>query len=174
MSRNRFFNWALPLWEPLRSYSKEIRLVIHAHVKRDQYCSGVFPGYCVPKMIPGACLILAGLLLYGWTAFYYVHWVVPIMSTTIIGIGNVLVFMCIQTYLVETFTIHAMARWPRIRSLELTVAGTVPPLAGQKLYRMLGLGWGNSLLALIAFVLIPIPWILSVWGKRLRKWFIIS
>jgi MFS family permease len=53
------------------------------------------------------------------------------------------------------------------------VAGAVLLLAGQKLYRTLGPGWGNSLLALIAFILVPIPWMLLVWGERLRKRFTI-
>lgn len=96
----------------------------------------------------------------------------PIMSTTIIGIGNVLVFMCVQTYLVDTFTIYAASALAT-NTIIRSVAGAVLPLAGQKLYMTLGLGWGNSLLALIAFILVPIPWILLVWGERLRKRFTI-
>jgi hypothetical protein len=144
----------------------------YAHAERDQNSDGVIPECRVPLMIPGACLIPAGLLLYGWTAFYRVHWVVPIMSTTIIGIGNVLVFMCVQTYLVDAFTIYAASALAT-NTIIRSVAGAVLPLAGQKLYMTLGLGWGNSLLALIAFILVPIPWILLVWGERLRKRFTI-
>jgi hypothetical protein len=87
-------------------------------------------------MIPGACLIPAGLSLYGWTASYHVYWIVPIMSTTIIGIGNVLVFMCVQTYLVDTFTIHAASALAT-NTIVRSVAGAVLPLAGQQLYRTL-------------------------------------
>jgi hypothetical protein len=94
------------------------------------------------------------------------------MSTTIIGIGNVLVFMCVQTYLVDAFTIYAASALAT-NTIIRSVAGAVLPLAGQKLYMTLGLGWGNSLLALIAFILVPIPWILLVWGERLRKRFTI-
>jgi hypothetical protein len=78
-----------------------------------------------------------------------VHWIVPIMSTTLIGIGNVLVFMCVQTYLVDTFTIHAASALAT-NTIVRSVAAAVLPLAGQQLYRTLGLRWGNSLLALIA------------------------
>jgi hypothetical protein len=94
------------------------------------------------------------------------------MSTTIIGIGNVLVFMCVQTYLVDTFTIHAASALAT-NTIIRSVAGAVLPLAGQQLYRTMGLGWGNSLLAFVALILIPIPWVLLVWGERLRKRFTI-
>lgn len=80
--------------------------------------------------------------------------------------------MCVQTYLVDTFTIHAASALAT-NTIIRSVAGAVLPLAGQKLYRTLGVGWGNSLLALIAFILVPIPWVLLVWGERLRKRFII-
>lgn len=93
---------------------------------------------------------------------------VPIMSTTIVGIGNVLVFMYVQTYLVDTFTIHAASALAT-NTIVRSVAGAVLPLASQQLYRTLGLGWRNSLLALIAFILVPIPWVLLVWGERLRN-----
>jgi hypothetical protein len=54
-----------------------------------------------------------------------------------------------------------------------SVAGAVLPLAGQQLYRTLGLGLGNSLLAFVALILVPIPWVLLVWGERLRNRFVI-
>jgi hypothetical protein len=47
----------------------------------------------------------------------------------------------------------------------------VLPLAGQKMYDTLGLGWGNSLLAFIAIGMLPLPWILMKYGERLRKKF---
>jgi hypothetical protein len=38
-------------------------------------------------------------------------------------------------------------------------------------YQKLGLGWGNSLLALIALELAPIPAVLERYGERLRERF---
>ena len=76
--------------------------------------------------------------------------------------------MPIQTYLVDAFTIHAasaLAANTVLRSL----VGALLPLAGQRMYDSLGLGWGNSLLAFIAVSLCPIPWILYKYGERIRK-----
>lgn len=42
------------------------------------------------------------------------------------------------------------------------------PLAGEDMYDALGLGWGNSLLAFIALVLMPVPFVIFKYGHRIR------
>ena len=49
--------------------------------------------------------------------------------------------------------------------------GAFLPLAGPYLYATLGLGWGNSLLAFIGLVFIPIPFPFYKYGERLRTRF---
>lgn len=76
--------------------------------------------------------------------------------------------MPIQTYFVDAFTMHAasaLAAGTVLRSL----VGALLPLAGQKMYDTLGLGWGNSLLAFIALAMCPAPWIFYMYGERIRK-----
>jgi len=95
------------------------------------------------------------------------------MATALIGMGNISVFMCISTYLIDAYSIYAasaLAANTVIRS----VLGAVLPLAGQKMYLSLGLGWGNSLLAFIAIGLIPVPFVLMKWGEQLRARFAIK
>lgn len=133
----------------------------------------VKPEMRLPMMIWSAPLIPVGLMIYAWTTEYKVHWIVPIMATTLVGVGNITVFMCISTYLIDAFSIYAasaLAANTVIRS----VMGAVLPLAGQKMYKTLGLGWGNSLLAFVAFALLPVPIVLSRWGERIRKRYIIK
>lgn len=135
-----------------------------------QTSSGMKPEYRLPPMLPCAVLIPVGLFIYGWTTQYHVHYIVPIMATALIGIGNIAIFMCISTYLVDAFTIYAasaLAANTVIRS----VMGAVLPLAGQSMYKTLGLGWGNSLLAFVSLATLPIPWVIIQWGERLRKKF---
>jgi len=132
--------------------------------------AGMKPEYRLPPMIPGAILLPVGFLLYGWTANYHVHYIVPIISTSLIGIGNMAIFMVVSLYLIDAYTVYAasaLATNAVIRS----VMGAVLPLAGQKMYKALGLGWGNSLLAFIAIAMIPVPWVLLKWGEKLRTRF---
>ena len=75
--------------------------------------------------------------------------------------------MPIQLYLVDAFTIYAasaLAANTVLRSL----LGALLPLAGQKMYMTLGLGWGNSLLAFIALAMCTIPFIFYKYGERIR------
>jgi hypothetical protein len=36
------------------------------------------------------------------------------------------------------------------------------------MYRALGYGWGNSLLAFLAMLMVPMPYVFYRWGERLR------
>jgi hypothetical protein len=88
----------------------------------------------------------------------------------LIGIGNMAVFMTISLYLIDAFAIYAasaLAANTVIRS----IMGAVLPLAGQKMYIKLGLGWGNSLLAFVALGIVPVPWVILMYGERIRKRF---
>ncbi|KAG7061466.1 fluconazole resistance protein [Colletotrichum scovillei] len=76
--------------------------------------------------------------------------------------------MSISTYLVDAFTTYAasaMAASTVTRSL----LGAFLPLAGDRLYQSLGLGWGNSLLGFIAFAMIPIPLVFYKYGQVIRE-----
>lgn len=126
------------------------------------------PELRLPMMTYTAAFIPVGLIIYAWTTEYAVHWIVPIIATGLVGVGNIMAFMCVATYLIDAFSVYAasaLAANTVIRS----VMGAVLPLAGQKMYHKLGLGWGSSLLAFIAFALLPVPFVLSRWGERIRK-----
>lgn len=145
------------------------------------------PEYRLPAMIPGSFFVPVALFIYGWTAYYKTHWIVPIIGTSFLGIGMLISFvrqsciplvefiltfdpqpqMTVSTYLVDAYTIYAasaMAANTVFRSL----AGALLPLAGPQMYATLGLGWGNSLLGFIALAMCPLPIIFYVYGERLR------
>jgi MFS family permease len=107
------------------------------------------PEYRLPPLVLGAFFIPAGLFLYGWSAQYKTHWIVPILGTALIGIGNISVFICIIGYLVDAFTIYAASALAA-NTVVRSIMGALLPLAGQSMYAALGLGWGNSLLGFIA------------------------
>lgn len=128
---------------------------------------GMKPEYRLPLLPVGAIFIPIGLFLYGWTAEKKVHWIVPIIGTALGGIGNILVFFSIQTYLVDAFTIYAASALAS-NTIIRSVAGAVLPLAGLSLYDRLGYGWGNSLLAFIAILFLPVSFGILRYGELLR------
>lgn len=104
------------------------------------------------------------------SAQYSIHWIVPIIGTGLIGVGNIAVFMCVVSYLVDALTVYA-ASAVAANTVVHSIVGAILPLAGQSMYAALGLGWGNSLLGFIAVACIPVPMALMKYGERMRKSF---
>ncbi|OHW99109.1 fluconazole resistance protein [Colletotrichum incanum] len=126
------------------------------------------PEYRLPPMLCGAILVPIGLFLYGWTAEKQLHWMLPIVGTAILGCGIVIVLMSTSTYLVDAFTVYAASAMAA-NTVTRSLVGAFLPLAGEELYRQMGLGWGNSLLGFIAFAMIPIPMIFYKYGQAIRQ-----
>ncbi|KAK0105301.1 hypothetical protein ONS95_004316 [Cadophora gregata] len=118
--------------------------------------------------IPGALTFPLGLFLYGWTAEKHLHWIVPQIGTGITGFGSILIFVSIQTYLIDAFEEYAASVIGANAVLRGT-AGALIPLAGLTMYDGLGWGWGNSILGFAALTLAPLPWVLGIYGARVRS-----
>ena len=132
------------------------------------------------------CVVL-GLFIYGWTAYYKVHWIVPIIGTFFIGLGSYFVLVsCIsccysayrtranfrqmptQLYLIELFGSKGAPAALSAMNVLRYMGGTFLPLAGPRLYRALGYGWGNSLLGFLALLFALPPVLFYKYGERLR------
>ena len=118
--------------------------------------------------IPGSLAFPIGLFLYGWSVEARVHWIVPQIGTAITGFGSILIFVGIQTYLVDAFVEYAASVIGANAVLRGT-AGALIPLSGLNMYDTLGWGWGNSLLAFITLAFAPMPWIFGLSGTKIRS-----
>lgn len=125
------------------------------------------PEYRLPPLIFAGLFTPIGLFLYGWTAQNNVQWAVPLLGTLFVGIGILAAFMCIQTYLIDAFTVHAASAIAANTVLR-SIFGAFLPLAGLPMYDALGYGWGNSLLGFITLAMIPIPLLFYRYGERIR------
>ena len=127
------------------------------------------PEFRVPLMFPGSCLVPIGLFIYGWSAQYRTHWIVPNIGTTVLSAGIIIGFQCIQTYLVDSYTRYAASAVAAAAVLR-SLSGFALPLAAPALYARLDYGWGNSLLGFLGLVLgIPAAFILWSFGEKMRK-----
>ena len=126
------------------------------------------PEYRLIPMVWTAVTLPIGLFVYGWSARYAVHWIVPIIGTGFFGIGLLVTLVCTLTYIVDAFTEYA-ASATAANAVMRSIFGATLPLAGPRMYQALGIGWGNSLLAFIALAGCPIPWVFYKYGERIRK-----
>lgn len=139
-----------------------IRLTLRNHGKS---C----PEFRLPLILPFAILMPASLLLFGWTAQYRLHWMVPTISAFLFGIAYIVPSQCMIAYIIECYGINA-ASASAAAYVTRNIAGFGFPLFGPILFDRLGWGWGNSVLALIlALGMLPTAFVLWHCGRRLRQ-----
>jgi hypothetical protein len=74
----------------------------------------------------------------------------------------------VATYLLDTYQALTGASAFAANGLLRYLLGAVFPLFALQMYEKLGTGWATSLLAFIAVVLMPIPWVLFKFGRSIR------
>ncbi|KAJ5973076.1 MFS multidrug transporter, partial [Penicillium vulpinum] len=92
----------------------------------------------------------------GWTAYSKLHWIAPILGTSLIGFGCFFVITPAQLYLV--FRSEAAASPLEANNLPWYISSTFLPLAGRSMYSSLNYG--------LTFA--PAPVLLYKYGERLR------
>ncbi|KAI0947331.1 hypothetical protein AcV7_009784 [Taiwanofungus camphoratus] len=79
---------------------------IYKHFQRKNGGQGR-PEFRLPSMVPGTIFLPVGLFITGWTATAKTHWIGPDIGIALVGAGTILNFQCIQTYVIDAFTLHA-------------------------------------------------------------------
>ncbi|KAJ7808595.1 major facilitator superfamily domain-containing protein [Mycena olivaceomarginata] len=126
------------------------------------------PEYRIPSMVPGTIALPVGLLMTGWAVQARVHWIVPDIGIALVGAGVILNFQSIQIYVVDAFALYAASALASVGCLR-SLFGFAFPLFAEQMYRKLGYGKGDTILAVIAVVIgCPSPWLLWTYGRQLR------
>ncbi len=126
----------------------------------------------LPPMMVGSVLFSAGQFLTGWTASKDIHWIVPCIGLVMLGAGFFTIFQAALNYLVDTFQAYAASAVAANTFLRSCFAGAFPLVVGP-LYHNIGVGPGVSIAAGFAALLIPVPFVFYIYGKRIRaasKW----
>ncbi|OAX40411.1 MFS general substrate transporter [Rhizopogon vinicolor AM-OR11-026] len=141
---------------------------VYVHLKNKN--GGVArPEFRLPAMFPATILLPIGCLITGWSSQAHTHWIVSDIGIVLVGAGIILNFQCIQTYLIDTFTLHAASALAAATCLR-SIAGFVFPLFAPAMYNALGFGKGDTLLAVIAIIIgCPAPFIFWHYGEEIRN-----
>ncbi|KAH6884115.1 major facilitator superfamily domain-containing protein [Thelonectria olida] len=117
--------------------------------------------------LPNGIIIVASLFWYGWAAERNTHWIVPMIGVALFCFGLMGIMMCLQIYLIDAYISYAASVVAAVTVLR-SIAGALLPLAGLSMYDSLGLGWGNSILAFLSLVLVPVPVVFRFYGAKIR------
>lgn len=127
------------------------------------------PEYRLPLCVPFSLLVPIGLFTYGWSAQTQTHWIVPNIGACIFAFGLIVCFNCAQAYVVDTYTTYAASAAGAAAFIR-TMAGFSFPLFAPQMFDQLGVGMGNSVLALVSLFLgLLVPVMLWRWGAWLRS-----
>lgn len=126
------------------------------------------PEWRLPIAMIGGVVFSGGLFWFGWTGYTgNVHWIAPILSGLFTGFGIFSIFLSLLNYIVDAylmFAASAIAANTFMRSL----FGGVFPLFATYMFRGMGIEWASTLLGCVAALLVPMPVIFYLFGKRIR------
>ncbi|KAK9482109.1 major facilitator superfamily domain-containing protein [Lipomyces starkeyi] len=122
----------------------------------------------IPTMM-GSVLFPIGLFWLGWTGNYphAIPWIVPTLAGSFVGGGIILIFLSSVTYIVESYLVFAASAMAANTIVRSAFAAGFP-LFARAMFHNLGNGWASTLLGCIGVVLIPVPFVFYVYGKKIR------
>ncbi|KAJ6095353.1 hypothetical protein N7486_006099 [Penicillium sp. IBT 16267x] len=126
----------------------------------------------LPPMMIGSIFFAAGLFILSWTSGPNIFWFGPICGAVSTGLGFFTIFQAALNYLIDTFQKYSASAVAVNTFLRSVFAGGFPLIANAMFHR-LGTPWAFSLLGFIGVALIPIPFLLYMYGPRIRakrKW----
>jgi hypothetical protein len=118
-------------------------------------------------LVPGTILLPVGILITGWTAETKTHWICPDIvchdlvfqpfkrsdvipqGLFIAGAGIIICSLTTQSYVIDTYAIHAASGLAAVGTLR-SLAGFGFPLFAPAMYKSLGYGKGNTVLFSVA------------------------
>ncbi|KAH7082855.1 major facilitator superfamily domain-containing protein [Paraphoma chrysanthemicola] len=126
------------------------------------------PEWRLPISMVGGVLFAAGLFWFGWSSYTgNVHWIVPVLSGLFTGFGIFSIFLSLLNYLVDAYLMFA-ASAIAANTFMRSIFGGVFPLFATYMFNGMGIQWAATLLGCVALVLVPMPVVFYIFGKRIR------
>lgn len=123
----------------------------------------------LPSGFTGSVMLPVGLFIFAWTCVpVHIHWIVCMIGLLCFGSGMVLIFLATQNYLVDAY-LPTAASVMAAGTVTRSIIGVVLPLFTLNMYDALGINWASCVVAFIALVFTPVPVLLFVYGRRIRR-----
>ncbi|KAK7753061.1 hypothetical protein SLS62_005011 [Diatrype stigma] len=112
-------------------------------------------------------LLPLGLYLFGFSAQPDIHWMVPSLAIGFASMGIYYIYLATFNYLADIYQVYASSALAA-QSFCRNVLGGIFPLVTGALFTNLGEDAAGGLLGAIATVLTIVPWVLVLYGERIR------
>ncbi|KAJ7095471.1 MFS polyamine transporter [Mycena crocata] len=111
-----------------------------------------------------AVLLPISMLIYAWCSFSHVHWISLVIALTVYIWATFLVYLAVFSYLADCYGPFASSALAGQRNMMATIF----PLFTKQMFTALGYNWANTMFALIALAMVPIPFVLFFYGPAIR------
>lgn len=106
------------------------------------------PEFHLPVIIPGSICAIGGFLMYGWAAERKVHWAIVDLGALILSMGLQMTGQGLTAYNMDTYPDSRASTTAAVQVFR-SLGAFALPLAGPRMYMVLGYGWANTLLGLV-------------------------
>ncbi|KAL1638938.1 hypothetical protein SLS58_008396 [Diplodia intermedia] len=108
------------------------------------------------------------LLWFAWTTSPGIHPIIPILASALWGWSFYTLILMTFTYTEDSYKVYSASALAGI-GLVRNLFGAAFPLFAHGMFTRLGNQWASTLLAGLALVLVPIPFVWSRYGRALRE-----
>ncbi|THH01123.1 hypothetical protein EW026_g1516 [Hermanssonia centrifuga] len=134
----------------------------------EQYGSNPPPEVWLSMGKLGGILVPISLYILAFTTYRHVHWIAPMIASIPFGIGICFVYTSTFTYLVTAFRPMAAAALTGCAIMRTSFAAGFP-MFSNAMYARLGTVGATALLAGLMTLMVPLPFVFSKIGGRLRQ-----
>ena len=114
-----------------------------------------------------SALLPLGLFWFGWTSFPSVPWNVPTLAVGSATMGIFSVYLAVFSYLADTYHSYASSALAAQSFCRNVFAGSLS-LAADRMFDRLTFQGASSLLGAVSLLLTLVPWVLVLYGPRIR------
>ncbi|POS72548.1 major facilitator superfamily transporter [Diaporthe helianthi] len=115
-----------------------------------------------------AVLFPVSLLLFGLTTSPHIHPILPVLASALWGFSFYTLILMTFTYMEDSYKVYSASALAGI-GLIRNLFGAAFPLFAHSLFTKMGYQWAGTLLAGLAVILVPIPFVWSRHGRLLRE-----
>ncbi|KAL5410931.1 hypothetical protein PMIN03_005172 [Paraphaeosphaeria minitans] len=126
------------------------------------------PEWRLPLAMVGAPIFAGGLFWFGWTGYNgRILWVAPVCSGIFTGFGIWTIFLALLNYIIDAYLMFAASAVAGNTFMRSLFAGAFP-LFSTYMFNGMGIQWASTLLGCIATVMVPMPFLFFIYGKKIR------
>ncbi|KAG6853492.1 hypothetical protein C0991_004038 [Blastosporella zonata] len=137
-------------------------------IYRKATAHGCYPEARLYPMLIGCGVLPIALFIFAFTGgFVWVHWISVCIAGALFGIAMILIYVSANSYIIDSYSSYAASAMAA-KTLMRSIVGAMVPLFVTQMFHGMGFQYAGLLLALIACVITPIPFVFFWYGGGIR------